>query len=376
MSLSPAATGDTCNPSSVPPRTPAYTSSISEPETLAEYSQRDDGWDQLKQTSAATADMFSAFDGWDKQAASSHTCAETLRFMWADNITTGESRLKLAETWFCRFKWCPLCQARKSKMWQARFFEALPKLEEQNGRLEWIMLTLTVRNCPVDSLKSTVAAMNKAWQRLTQRKAYKAIQGHIKALEITRPEDASTAHPHFHVLLAVKPSYFRKHYLSQAAWTDLWQDCLRVDYTPVVDVRKVRARKPREGEDATMTRFYQVGGAAAEVLKYSTKSSDMLGDPEWAEAVANQTKGTRHLAPGGILKDVLKQEDQITNEDLIIAGEDDPDEVMDTENLIAFRYRYVDGRYIRWAKGDQYRPSSDQIDGLAHHQNGDGGGGG
>lgn len=50
-----------------------------------------------------------------------------------------------------------------------------------------------------------------------------------------------TYHPHFHVLIAVNKSYFTsRDYLSQARWTAAWQQALQVDYTPIVDVRRIK----------------------------------------------------------------------------------------------------------------------------------------
>jgi len=37
-------------------------------------------------------------------------------------------------------------------MWQARFYQSLPKLVEEHPKARWMFLTLTVRNCPIDEL--------------------------------------------------------------------------------------------------------------------------------------------------------------------------------------------------------------------------------
>ena len=58
-------------------------------------------------------------------------------------------------------------------MWQARFYQFLPKLVTEHPKARWLFLTLTVRNCPVTELGDTLTAMNAAWQRLKDRKEFR-----------------------------------------------------------------------------------------------------------------------------------------------------------------------------------------------------------
>ena len=48
------------------------------------------------------------------------------------------------------------------------------------------------------------------------------------------------AHPHYHALLLVKPSYFTKNYIKQSEWVEMWQKALRADYAPSVNVKTVK----------------------------------------------------------------------------------------------------------------------------------------
>jgi len=131
---------------------------------------------------------------------------------------------------------------RRYKRWQARFyFSALPALHEEHPNAQFLLLTLTVKNVKIKHLRWTVHAMAEAWHRLTQLRAFSCL-GWIRALEVTRTADG-LCHPHYHCLLMVSPLYFRTSYLTQHAWGALWQQCLRVSYTPVVDVRKTRAER-------------------------------------------------------------------------------------------------------------------------------------
>ena len=50
------------------------------------------------------------------------------------------------------------------------------------------------------------------------------------------------AHPHFHALLLVKPSYFKgQGYIKQGDWVEMWSKALRADYLPSVNVKAVKA---------------------------------------------------------------------------------------------------------------------------------------
>ena len=104
-----------------------------------------------------------------------------------------------------------------------------------------------MRNCPVGQLGETLTAMNAGWNRLRGCKDFKPVTGWVRTTEVTRGRDGS-AHPHFHALLMVPPSMFAKNYVKQARWVELWQQAMRLDYTPVVDVRAVKSKAPREGQ--------------------------------------------------------------------------------------------------------------------------------
>ena len=200
-------------------------------------------------------------------------------------------------------------------MWRARFYEALPKLLGDHPKLVPVFLTLTVKNCPVGELRSHLDQMNRAFVRLTQRKVWPGV-GWVKSVEVTRSAQGE-AHPHFHVLLFVRPGYFQgKSYLKQAEWRELWQSCLRADYLPVVNVKRVKGK--REGSDGLRE-------AILETLKYGVKPDDLVSEADWLYSITQQLHKTRAVAVGGILKDYLKEEEP---EDLI---SDDNSELTDEQ---------------------------------------------
>ena len=234
-------------------------------------------------------------------------------------------------------------------MWQARFYQSLPKLVTEHPKARWLFLTLTVRNCPITELGETLTAMNAAWQRLKDRKEFRPVLGWVRTTEVTRGKDGS-AHPHFHALLMVPPSWFTRDYVKQARWVELWGDCLRVDYAPNVDVRTVKARAPKSGQTPTDATAAALQGAVAETLKYSTKAADMVADESWFLELTRQTHKRRFVATGGALADVLKV-DQESDEDLVMA--DGPAQGDDDGSRLAFNWRSGERRYRRAPNADK-----------------------
>lgn len=137
----------------------------------------------------------------------------------------------------------------------------------------FIFLTLTCRNAEGEDLSSIIDNLFHAYKKLTERKVFKqSVKGWFRALEVTHNLDKKsssfdTYHPHFHVILMVNKSYFtdKDYYLSQKKWTSLWKDCLKVDYTPVVDVRAFKTRSK-----------ISVSKSVAEAAKYTVKDNDYI----------------------------------------------------------------------------------------------------
>lgn len=224
-------------------------------------------------------------------------------------------------------------------MWQARFYQSLPTIVQEHPKARWLFLTLTVRNMPVCELRDALQHMNKSWQRLIKRKEFKAVQGWIRTTEITRGKDGS-AHPHFHILLMVPPSWFRgQTYVKQQRWVELWGDCLQVDYAPTVDIRTV---KPRHDGESGLAITEQLRGAVSETLKYAVKPSDMVDDPDWFLTMTEQVHKLRFIATGGALKDALRVDDE-SNDDLIVAS----DQEAETGDKLSFSWRPTMRHYVK-----------------------------
>lgn len=291
-------------------------------EYLSETSPKDKPWDRHRSEADGVGEHLTS-PGTEraiwKQGKRMEVCAPALKF----GITaaeTGEVKLKLACAHFCRVRYCPVCQWRRSLMWAARFYGSSDKIKEQAPAGRWLYLTLTHKNCAIGDLRDELTTMNKAWHRLVKRKEFEDVLGWIKTVEITPGENGpGQAHPHFHVLMLVKSTYFKPgHYIAQPQWAKAWQEAMRLDYLPQVNVKAIRAKK---GEVDALGKDAALRAAVAETLKYSVKPSDMLKDRGWFLELVRQTRRTRAVAAGGLLKDCLRVKDE-TQQDLLLGDEE------------------------------------------------------
>ena len=351
---------------------------------LSDISPNDKPWDVHKAQAVQVAGFLDQGEhSHQRQAARMRDCAHRLEFGWVlESSETGETRLKLKGARFCRVRHCPICQWRRALMWVSRFYHAFPRIYADHPEWRYIMLTLTVRNCSVLDLRRTITDMNRAWDRLAKRKVWPAV-GFVRSLEITRGKDGS-AHPHFHCLLAVTPSYFTgRKYISTAKWAALWREVLRVDYTPICEVHAVKPRPwsklrkesplglhevkmdeirnaivgpdafdlngaPRLGggnvydpeRDALQPSPWEiVAGAVVECIKYAVKPDDMLADPLWLIELSTQLKNSKAVALGGEFRRYLSEDEP---ENLVT-------EESDTLNAggVHFGWRERSQRYIK-----------------------------
>lgn len=291
---------------------------------LSDVSPGDKPWDKHRSFADRVEGFYTGSEFHD-YSSRIHYCSELLKFGLAlqDDETL---KLKLRSARFCRVRHCPVCQWRRSLMWKARAYKVLPRIIEQYPKHRWLFLTLTQKNVPIESLRETLVAMNRGFQRLSQLKMFPAI-GWLRSTEVTRGKDGS-AHPHYHALLLVPSSYFGKNYIKQEQWVEAWRQSMRLDYNPILDVQAVKqGNKPME--------------LVPELLKYCTKESDLVADREWFLELTRQMKKMRSIATGGVLKEYLRELEE-EPEDLI--GKDDESENAD-EASVYFGWKRREKRY-------------------------------
>lgn len=307
---------------------PAY-SLPDPPETanpaLADLSPRDKPWDKHRHNADRVEAHYrgSEFDDYSQRV---HFCSGLLQFGLVHDWDEDAMKLRLRSARFCRVRYCPVCQWRRSLMWKAKAYKVLPKIVQAYPNRRWVFLTLTVKNVSIAELRENLVAMNKAFQRLSQRKVWPA-EGWLRSTEVTRGHDGS-AHPHFHCLLMVKPSYFGKSYIKQVEWVSLWRHAMRLDYDPVIDCRAVKCGR-------------QLMQLVPELLKYCTKELDLVSDREWFLELTRQMYKMRCVTTGGVLKEYLRELES-EPEDLI--GESDIPEG-DDEAKLYFGWKHQERKY-------------------------------
>lgn len=298
---------------------------------LSDLAPNEISWDDHRSNAQSVQMLYEYSEEFNKYADRINGCSGILKFGF------GENKLVLKQAYFCRVRYCPVCQWRRSLLWRAVMFQKLDEIKQAYPTHRWVFLTLTVRNCDVVDLKDTLKDMNASWQRLVQTKAFKSgVAGFLRTTEVTRGKDGEMrAHPHFHALLLVKPGYFSKYYIKQGEWVEMWRKALRADYLPSVNVKTVRALADN-----------QLDKAICETLKYSVKPSDLAVERDkgaWLHEMTRQTHKMRFVATGGVLKGILKPEDDITSKEMLTSSE----EVEETdERRIAFQYRKEHKRYV------------------------------
>lgn len=230
---------------------------------------------------------------------------------------------KLVSANFCRDRLCPLCQWRRAMKlaYQVNTVCHLALLEQPG--LKFLFLTLTTKNVKAENLGAAIDQLNYAFKKLMNRKEVKrSVEGYFKAIEVTYNSNRGDYHPHFHVILAVKPSYFQRYYyIRQSRWVELWKESLKVNYTPIVHIETIKARKKGDKpqiEKDNEEYMRAMSRAVAETAKYSVKPEDYISED--IKSVSNivltlsdALKGRRLISYGGIL---LEQRKKLNMDDL------------------------------------------------------------
>jgi plasmid rolling circle replication initiator protein Rep len=233
-----------------------------------------------------------AFDELDRDKAERlRECADILLF---NERPDGKKSLHSMNS--CRVRLCPMCGWRRSLKTYYNVDKVMQGLESEKT-FGYIFLTLTVRNIYGDELTAVMDEMMLGWNQFTKYKAYqRAVKGSYRGLEVSHDVEPVITekmymrsrkyydklglkvgddnpnydkyHPHFHCLLTVNESYFTDpaYYLDKKEWTAMWRKAMRLDYDPVVDVRRVKGNTAK---------------AVAEVAKYTVKEGDYIVPKNW-----------------------------------------------------------------------------------------------
>ena len=268
-------------------------------------------------------------------------CASYLEFKLFDDES---KKLHLAN--FCRCRLCPMCNWRRSKKTFGQVSKIVDEIDKLN-KYDYIFLTLTIRNCIPEELENITDLISKSFNRMfTDNKRIKSIcKGYFRVIEVTYNKKENTYHPHIHCIVVVEKNYFNrwnKSYIRTEEWAELWGKYLKVDYLPIVDIRKVTSKNYKNS-------------AVAEISKYTVKSKDIIikningkinekSTDENVFILHNSLKNKRLITFGGIMKELHKKfnlEDMNKyNVDLLNTDVDDGDNLL---NYIILKYKWCIG---------------------------------
>ncbi len=376
----------TADPGFAPVAQGHWTKEVMDKVYLSDVSEKDKPWDTHRAQSDQVRDLYQDV-GYERYAERIRECAQRLLFALSAT-DEGERRLRLQSAQFCRVRHCPACQWRRSLTWVARFHKALPAILGDYPTAKFVLLTLTVKNCPTTELRATLARMNQAFKRLTLRKEWPAL-GYVKSVEVTpgrrrenspvldqkvamqrgtpplldssdrlghsslsaspqQPDQTiynfSYCHPHFHVLLMVPSGYFAgKNYIKQDRWVQLWRECLQVNYDPVVDVRKVGGRKRKPSPEDPQLALTALIAGIKETIKYAVKPEHLVLNAGFLEEITKQLHKTRSISVGGVIRKYISESEP--EDDELIHGDDLIDESQDSDPKWLFNWGEQEKRY-------------------------------
>ena len=239
------------------------------------------------------------------------SCGDTLQF-----IQNQDGNLKLYQAYFCKNKLCPMCNWRRSMKYSYQTSRIVDEAIKQSPKGRFLFLTLTVKNVEGQALNSTISQLTKSFDRLFKRaKVQRNLLGYLRSVEVTHNENDKTYHPHIHVLMMVRPSYFqsKKDYITQKEWSDMWSQSLKVDYVPMIDIRTVK----ETGKG--------LRGAVLETAKYPTKPIKFdVENKQVVDDLYNGLYRKRQLGYGGLFKTIKKQLqlDDVESGDLVHTSDD------------------------------------------------------
>lgn len=275
--------------------------------------------------------------GFKSRSAALYNCGTQLIF--SEEFS---GRLRLHSANFCKDRMCPMCTWRRS----LKLFGQTSKLMDYvqlQGSYRFLFLTLTIKNCSSDDLRSSINSLIKGFSLFLDRKIIKnAVLGAVRHIEVTFNSNSysnsfKTFHPHIHAVLMVKPSYFARNYIKQDELQLLWQSCLKADYEPIVHIENVSSKEQEQ--------------AVAELSKYPVKMNNILEIRDESlfdfaiSSLAYSMANVRLIEYYGLLRKFRQKLklDDIENGDLVNT---DYDVLRPDLTGVIYKYKWVNGLYI------------------------------
>lgn len=215
---------------------------------------------------------------------------------------------------FCRSRFCPLCQKRRSLKVYSRMLSIIEQMFD-NEKYSFLHIVLTVPNCTVDTLNKVVTNLFNASRKLFKDKRLIAFKGVVRFFECTINAETRTYHPHLHCIVAVKKSYFTsRYYVSAELLRRVWAEYSAQTYSQEKKIPQVDISA--KGETPSLI---------AEVSKYCVKPIDFNGDLHSFKMLLHLydiLKGRRLIQFFGVFREyshILNNDNDIDEQDINLA---------------------------------------------------------
>ena len=136
---------------------------------LSDLSPHDKPWHKHRSESDQIQNHYQNSE-YSRYAERISLCGQLLDFRLVPDDQKASYRLKLANARFCHVRTCQVCCWRRSLMYKARAYNALPKFIEDHPKTRYLFVTLTIKNCAITELRDTIKHLNKSFARLTKLK--------------------------------------------------------------------------------------------------------------------------------------------------------------------------------------------------------------
>lgn len=271
-------------------------------------------WAGKKKNSLLLAESYKRL-GKEKRAMKVFNCAKELIF----KECTNHGYRILSRANFCKDILCPVCSWRRSHINRGQLYKIIPEIYKLHPDVRFLFLTISRKNVSGEQLKDEITHYNKSFERFFKRSEIKnnpSILGYVKALEVTRnldpkSKDYNTFHPHFHIMIAVKGSYFTRYRIHHSKYESLWAESVRVDYRPVVHICTVKNKVIDNKINYEEQEISELN-AILETAKYAVKGSDyILKDTllmdEGVDVFTGALDKRNMISYGGIFKTIKKE---------------------------------------------------------------------
>ena len=197
---------------------------------------------------------------------------------------------------FCKNRYCPICQWRKSRKAYALSMNVQNEVEKREN-LQFLFLTLTLKNS--ENLSNGIDEMLSSFKRLQDTKRFRRIvKGFIRTLEITYSKADENWRPHIHLILAVDNDYFinSEKYTDFEEWRKLWQTVAHTEYAPQINIQKIDDKERCN--------------AIAEISKYMVKPFDLELSKDTENTYTHLLRSTfrrRLTSTGGVYRTATKK---------------------------------------------------------------------